>query len=74
MIESYAREINVQSALEYSLRWEMRPVTCEVKVYPLNFSFWTCTKLQILFRLGKPIHHLIYYAYQIFSAKSTSLA
>ena len=31
-------------------------------------------KLQILFDLGKPTYHLIYYTYQIVSMKSTGLA
>ena len=32
-------------------------VTCEMKTYPWNFSFWTCTKLRSLFDLGKSICH-----------------
>ena len=49
-------------------------ITCEMKVYQWKFSFWTCMKLQILFDLGNPTHHLIYYAYKFFSTKTTGVA
>ena len=35
--------------------------TCETKLYPWKFYFWTCTKLRILFDLGNPKRHLIYF-------------
>ena len=49
-------------------------IACEMKVYPWKLSFWTCTKLRILFDLGNPTRHLIYYAKLNLSTKTTGLA
>ena len=49
---------NVQNAMEYCY------ATWKMKLYPWKFSVWTCTKLSILFDLGKRTRRFIFYAYQ----------